>query len=414
MVFSSLPLYLDPPNWQEQGYSALQHLNRNQQQTNGNHENPQLIQQLQRPPQVPHDYMANFTSGGGRGDAGGSSTPTNTTTALIGPPNSLAERARLAKIAAQPEGGPLKCPRCDSINTKFCYFNNYNFSQPRHFCKTCRRYWTRGGALRNVPVGGGCRRNKRSKRNQSKSNTSSGINSSGSNTTGIQTTSEGIILTSEGTGSRLLSGGHLSRTPQLSLMASLQNVSGLGMGNFGIDFPAGGLQPHQLAATNTMASSASRQIDQFGTATAGGGGSSTPLYLYRQLEPTHDQFPVMVAASGFHEVPSSAAGLYPFENEDCSGATNNYGSDGGRNINHQNDQQQLMSMVRSIYNKAGTTISTASSGAVENQNGPVKMEDQNFSFHKLLLGMSTAGSTNRSWNNNTGSSGNGYDHGSNC
>ena len=57
----------------------------------------------------------------------------------------------------------LKCPRCDSLNTKFCYYNNYNLSQPRHFCKSCRRYWTKGGVLRNVPVGGGCRKAKRSK-----------------------------------------------------------------------------------------------------------------------------------------------------------------------------------------------------------------------------------------------------------
>ncbi|KAE8676926.1 Dof zinc finger protein DOF5.8 [Hibiscus syriacus] len=57
----------------------------------------------------------------------------------------------------------LKCPRCDSLNTKFCYYNNYNFSQPRHFCKSCRRYWTNGGILRNVPVGGGCRKAKRTK-----------------------------------------------------------------------------------------------------------------------------------------------------------------------------------------------------------------------------------------------------------
>ncbi|KAL9668938.1 hypothetical protein QQ045_006479 [Rhodiola kirilowii] len=57
----------------------------------------------------------------------------------------------------------VKCPRCDSPNTKFCYYNNYNLSQPRHFCKTCRRYWTKGGALRNVPVGGGCRKNQKMK-----------------------------------------------------------------------------------------------------------------------------------------------------------------------------------------------------------------------------------------------------------
>ncbi|GMJ00853.1 DOF protein 2.1 [Hibiscus trionum] len=56
----------------------------------------------------------------------------------------------------------LKCPRCDSTNTKFCYYNNYSLSQPRYFCKSCRRYWTKGGTLRNVPVGGGCRKNRRS------------------------------------------------------------------------------------------------------------------------------------------------------------------------------------------------------------------------------------------------------------
>ncbi|KAL9329317.1 hypothetical protein ACSQ67_004320 [Phaseolus vulgaris] len=46
----------------------------------------------------------------------------------------------------------LKCPRCDSANTKFCYYNNYNKSQPRHFCRACKRHWTKGGTLRNVPV----------------------------------------------------------------------------------------------------------------------------------------------------------------------------------------------------------------------------------------------------------------------
>ncbi|CAN6484818.1 unnamed protein product [Victoria cruziana] len=56
----------------------------------------------------------------------------------------------------------LHCPRCNSTNTKFCYYNNYSLSQPRYFCKTCRRYWTEGGSLRNVPVGGGSRKNKRS------------------------------------------------------------------------------------------------------------------------------------------------------------------------------------------------------------------------------------------------------------
>ncbi|CAL5206863.1 unnamed protein product [Lathyrus oleraceus] len=53
----------------------------------------------------------------------------------------------------------VNCPRCNSINTKFCYYNNYSLTQPRYFCKTCRRYWTQGGSIRNIPVGGGTRKN---------------------------------------------------------------------------------------------------------------------------------------------------------------------------------------------------------------------------------------------------------------
>ncbi|KAF7019639.1 unnamed protein product [Triticum aestivum] len=58
----------------------------------------------------------------------------------------------------------LECPRCSSTDTKFCYYNNYSTTQPRHYCRTCRRYWTHGGTLRNVPVGGACRRGGSSKR----------------------------------------------------------------------------------------------------------------------------------------------------------------------------------------------------------------------------------------------------------
>ncbi|KAM1008618.1 hypothetical protein FF1_004995 [Malus domestica] len=68
----------------------------------------------------------------------------------------------------QQQSEPLKCPRCESTNTKFCYYNNYNKSQPRHFCRACKRHWTKGGTLRNVPVGG-VRKNKRLKKS---SNTS--------------------------------------------------------------------------------------------------------------------------------------------------------------------------------------------------------------------------------------------------
>ncbi|KAI4316756.1 hypothetical protein L6164_024704 [Bauhinia variegata] len=64
---------------------------------------------------------------------------------------------------------PLPCPRCDSTTTKFCYYNNYNLCQPRYFCKSCRRYWTHGGTLRNVPVGGGTRKASNKSRTNSNS-----------------------------------------------------------------------------------------------------------------------------------------------------------------------------------------------------------------------------------------------------
>ncbi|KAI3928081.1 hypothetical protein MKW98_023682 [Papaver atlanticum] len=72
---------------------------------------------------------------------------------------------------------PLNCPRCDSTNTKFCYFNNYNRTQPRHYCKSCKRHWTKGGTLRNVPVGG-ARKNKRQKTNNNSSSNKSKNSSS--------------------------------------------------------------------------------------------------------------------------------------------------------------------------------------------------------------------------------------------
>ncbi|MED6197144.1 hypothetical protein PIB30_054015 [Stylosanthes scabra] len=77
----------------------------------------------------------------------------------ISPNSSCTGRTVLEKKARPQE--QLNCPRCNSTNTKFCYYNNYSLTQPRYFCKTCRRYWTEGGSLRNVPVGGGSRKNKK-------------------------------------------------------------------------------------------------------------------------------------------------------------------------------------------------------------------------------------------------------------
>ncbi|XP_021759695.1 cyclic dof factor 2-like isoform X1 [Chenopodium quinoa] len=50
---------------------------------------------------------------------------------------------------------PVSCPRCNSMETKFCYFNNSNINKSRHFCWSCQRYWTIGGATKNLSIRSG-------------------------------------------------------------------------------------------------------------------------------------------------------------------------------------------------------------------------------------------------------------------
>ncbi|KAJ3680809.1 hypothetical protein LUZ60_015298 [Juncus effusus] len=167
MEFTSIPVYVEPQNW-------------NQQQV--------------------HDSSSNLSK----------------TSAPLSRPASMTEQARLAKVS--PPDPTLPCPRCESTNTKFCYYNNYSLTQPRHFCKTCRRYWTRGGALRNVPVGGGLRRNKRSK--------SSGAKSSSSSATSAGAASRQIgagIGTGSASSSSVAMTNHNST--HLPFMSSLQHLS---------------------------------------------------------------------------------------------------------------------------------------------------------------------------------------------
>ncbi|KAM7259015.1 hypothetical protein ACFE04_014756 [Oxalis oulophora] len=196
MVFSSVPVYLDPPNWQQHTSYHHHHQQQQQQGVSNDQNHPHQLPPLPPPP-------PQAAASGGAG-------------ALR--PGSMADRARSAKIP-HPEAA-LKCPRCESTNTKFCYFNNYNLSQPRHFCKTCRRYWTKGGALRNVPVGGGCRRNNK----KAKSNNSSAKSSPGSST-------ERQI----GSNSEIV--GHLpQQASQFPVLGSLHNLTQYGLGNLGLNF----------------------------------------------------------------------------------------------------------------------------------------------------------------------------------
>ncbi|KAL6005639.1 hypothetical protein ACLOJK_006209 [Asimina triloba] len=96
---------------------------------------------------------------------------------------STCSRPLMERRARPQKEQALNCPRCNSTNTKFCYYNNYSLTQPRYFCKTCRRYWTEGGSLRNVPVGGGSRKNKRSSSSSSTTSSSSSASASSKKTT---------------------------------------------------------------------------------------------------------------------------------------------------------------------------------------------------------------------------------------
>ncbi|KAF0932782.1 hypothetical protein E2562_012118 [Oryza meyeriana var. granulata] len=203
-------------------------------------------------------------------------------------PNSMAERARLAR-APQPEPA-LKCPRCDSTNTKFCYYNNYSLSQPRHFCKTCRRYWTRGGSLRNVPVGGGCRRNKRSAKSSS-SAAGSSSSSKPSSSAARQLPGSASPMpstaasTAGGTGGAIIPpSGLSSMSHHLPFMGPMHPPGP----NLGLTFSAG-FQPlggmHHVDA-----------VDQFPVASGGAAAIGASLEQWRVHQQPQQQFPFLGGA----------------------------------------------------------------------------------------------------------------------
>ncbi|KAI3852612.1 hypothetical protein MKX03_025710 [Papaver bracteatum] len=301
MVFTSIPVYLDPPNWQQQipnnnqqgiGIDQQQQQQLQQQQQHHSQNHSQLIQ--------PPLQLQTAAPVGGTGGVGASSIR----------PGSMADRARQAKLP-QPEQ-QLKCPRCDSSNTKFCYFNNYSLTQPRHFCKTCRRYWTRGGALRNVPVGGGCRRNKRSKSTSSKSPGNSEQRQSHSSTTSSSIPSNSTNLNTSD--NNLFSHHMMSTTPQsqprpqIPFMSSLHHFTdhygsapGLGLNFSGIQTPSTGQHGGAMGTNMDF---------QMGNSSSGGSAnilSSTGGIEQWRLQQMQ-QFPFF----GGLEPPQS--GMYPYQN----------------------------------------------------------------------------------------------------
>ncbi|CAN6322113.1 unnamed protein product [Urochloa humidicola] len=308
MVFSSVPVYLDPPNWNQHqhqqqqqqqaahhgqlpsgagggggggaGGGAEAHAHHHQQ-----HQHQHQHQQLPPVPppgalMAPRPDMAAIVAAAATGGAGGGG-PTGGSAVR---PGSMTERARLAKIP-QPEPG-LKCPRCESTNTKFCYFNNYSLSQPRHFCKTCRRYWTRGGALRNVPVGGGCRRNKRTKSSKSSSSSAATSSSTSSTATGGSAAAASIMPPPQG--------------GQLPFLASLHHTLG------GDHYSTG------VSRLGFPGLSSLDPVDYH----LGTGGAMGGLEQWRM--PQMQQFPFLSRPDAGVPPPMSG-GIYPFDVEGDAG-----------------------------------------------------------------------------------------------
>ncbi|OIW07591.1 hypothetical protein TanjilG_08478 [Lupinus angustifolius] len=280
MVYTSIPAYIDPANWQ-------------QQQPNHHVGNNVTSSHLLPPPPPP------LAQSDGAGAGIGSIRP-----------GSLADRARMANIPMQE--APQKCPRCESTNTKFCYFNNYSLSQPRHFCKTCRRYWTRGGALRSVPVGGGCRRNKRSK-GTSSSNNSSKSSPVSSDRQALSANSNNSISSSD-----MVAGLGPAVPPQLRYMSPLHQLgdnfaSGGEISlNYGLNY---GNISSQMGGVGDLSFHIGNALGHGG---GGGGGGSilSAAGLEQWRVPQTHQFPFLTG------LESSSHGLYhQFEGGSTSPAT---------------------------------------------------------------------------------------------
>ncbi|KAE8720855.1 hypothetical protein F3Y22_tig00018083pilonHSYRG00002 [Hibiscus syriacus] len=256
MVSSSVPFYLDPPNWQ-------QHHN-HQHGTGTGSENPQL------PP------PSHVGAGGGGGG-------------LSIRPGSMADRARLAKIP-QAEAA-LKCPR---------------------------------GALRNVPVGGGCRRNKKNKSSSSSSSKSTASaekqGQGGSNSTNAVNSPSEIT-------------GHLpQQTPRLPFMDLCKVFLSFGLGNIGLNFS--GIQ----GETNGSAQAEMRF--QIGT---------------------HQQFPLFEPTNG----------LYSFQSESMEGPSSMVGeSQLLRSIASSSRVSQLASVKKenNNNNNQGLNLSRSVMGRVSENN----------------------------------------------
>ncbi|XP_039122471.1 dof zinc finger protein 1-like [Dioscorea cayenensis subsp. rotundata] len=152
----------------------------------------------------------------------GSNTTSSTASGTIS--NTRPASASMERRARPQKEQALNCPRCNSTNTKFCYYNNYSLTQPRYFCKTCRRYWTEGGSLRNVPVGGGSRKNKRTSTSTTTTSSSTTTTTSTTATTTTNTTSQPSIKFHQGQDLNL-GFPHPSTIPEFGELPSMDSGS---------------------------------------------------------------------------------------------------------------------------------------------------------------------------------------------
>ncbi|XP_047336186.1 dof zinc finger protein DOF5.1 [Impatiens glandulifera] len=356
MVFSSIPAYLDPANWHQA----------NTQHPGGTTSSTSHLPLSSSPaPPPPAQSQAQPSHGVGLGSIR---------------PGSMADRARMSNIP-MPETA-LKCPRCESTNTKFCYFNNYNLTQPRHFCKTCRRYWTRGGALRTVPVGGGCRRNKRSKSSgggsSSKSPASAGTGSITSNTNSCGPSG---ASSSGGGGGALL--GLSPQIHPLRFMAPLSQLSEFTHGgdHIGLQHYGGGMSSHLMSSTNHDMNGFSLGGGRSFLSATGGAGVDQPWRFQPQMSsfaglelgPGGGMFPLhgnvearpKLSMSGIIDQMGRGGGSVKMEDSHHQGLNLSrqfLGMQQGNDNHHQHQQQQQYITNWGSGNAAGTSSWTDLSG----------------------------------------------------
>ncbi|ESQ40158.1 hypothetical protein EUTSA_v10014056mg [Eutrema salsugineum] len=305
----------------------------------------------------------------------------------------MAERARLANIPL-PETA-LKCPRCDSTNTKFCYFNNYSLTQPRHFCKSCRRYWTRGGALRTVPVGGGCRRNKRTKNSGGGGSSSSGNSKSHDSATSndqyhhrVMANSQMGPPSSSTSLSSLLSSYNAGLIPGHDHNNNNNNILGLGSA-----LPPLKLMP-PLDFTDNFTlqyGAVSAPSYHMGGGSSGGNGGATALltgFDQWRFPTTHHQVPLLGGSDN-----SSSSGLYPFDHQN---QTDMEQQNPGYGLVTGSGQYRPKNIFHNLASSSSSsTASSAMVTATASQLASVKMEDSN---NQLNMSRQLFGNEQQLWN----------------